>query len=400
MSLEHLETLIAFAVVMLGVSLLITVLTQMVSALLGLRGTNLLWGLRTLFSTIDRRLVNQAEAVLRHPLISDSAFSRFKDVPFVGRLVSRWTLASAVEPGEMVCALAKISEELKTKDPSASQVIDGLLEELDPEAERKIRMLGQALGTLAPNYGLEVDKIMQQITGAAQQSVGRLESMFNTVMGRVSQRFAVQMRVWTVVFAIVIAFAAHLDALRLLNQLSSNPEMRASLVASRDAMMREAGTIIALPSGSPQDAVPGVDPQVYAAGLTALVNKEPGTVSVGEVPPAFSSLDDAVKWLEPRLAGDENRKKELVAEYKMLVSAELMQRANSIRSRLESSGFQLIPVPYPWFHYDGLRNLLGILISAALLSLGAPFWFNALKSLSSLRPVLAAAQAKGQGTAA
>jgi hypothetical protein len=32
-----------------------------------------------------------------------------------------------------------------------------------------------------------------------------------------------------------------------------------------------------------------------------------------------------------------------------------------------------------------------VLTSAALLSLGAPFWFNALKTASTLRPAIAAA---------
>jgi hypothetical protein len=55
--------------------------------------------------------------------------------------------------------------------------------------------------------------------------------------------------------------------------------------------------------------------------------------------------------------------------------------------------FQLIPNPYPdpfysyWFS-SGL-HVWGILASAALLSLGAPFWFNMLKTLTNLRPVLA-----------
>jgi hypothetical protein len=41
MTLEHLDTFIAFGSVMLGVSLLITILTQMVGSLLSLRGHNL-----------------------------------------------------------------------------------------------------------------------------------------------------------------------------------------------------------------------------------------------------------------------------------------------------------------------------------------------------------------------
>ena len=40
--LHYLDTIIAFVVILLGVSLLITILNQMISALLGYRGTNLL----------------------------------------------------------------------------------------------------------------------------------------------------------------------------------------------------------------------------------------------------------------------------------------------------------------------------------------------------------------------
>lgn len=91
MSLEHLDTLIAFATVMLGVSLLITTFTQMVSAFLGLRGTNLRWGLKALIENIypdsKQHAHDIAEAVLRHPLISDSSLSIIRrKVP----LLQRW----------------------------------------------------------------------------------------------------------------------------------------------------------------------------------------------------------------------------------------------------------------------------------------------------------------------
>ena len=81
--LAYLDTFIGFAVVMLGASLLITVLTQMVSALFSHRGANLRWGLETMFKNLPNSpLMNTAthaemiaKDVLTHPLISDSVFS-------------------------------------------------------------------------------------------------------------------------------------------------------------------------------------------------------------------------------------------------------------------------------------------------------------------------------------
>ncbi len=43
-----------------------------------------------------------------------------------------------------------------------------------------------------------------------------------------------------------------------------------------------------------------------------------------------------------------------------------------------------------------LKYLLGVFLSGGLLSLGAPFWFNALKSMANLRPILASKQQDDQ----
>jgi hypothetical protein len=90
---EHLDTVIEFGALMLAASLVITAGTQLVISLLGLRGANLRSSLGDLLenSSSDRdarrygRVI--AHRVLRHPLVSDSAFSRFairiEKLPFV-----------------------------------------------------------------------------------------------------------------------------------------------------------------------------------------------------------------------------------------------------------------------------------------------------------------------------
>src|SRR5258708_18408330 len=93
MTMQHLDTVIAFAAVMLGLSLLIVAGTQAAVSLLGLRGTNLRRGLADLIETtsVDRDAKRYAKEisrrVLSHPVISDSIFSRFciraGDLPFM-----------------------------------------------------------------------------------------------------------------------------------------------------------------------------------------------------------------------------------------------------------------------------------------------------------------------------
>ena len=123
--LEKLDTLIAFAVVMLGLSLIIMILTQIISTALGLRGSNLLWGLETLFRQLAPGLEaaglvprDLAKEILQHELISDSLFSRAENMRLVGPIIrflntkpvtrwimDRWRYATAIRPEELVRVL-------------------------------------------------------------------------------------------------------------------------------------------------------------------------------------------------------------------------------------------------------------------------------------------------------
>src|SRR5690242_8828398 len=90
---QHLDIVIAFVVLMLVVSLLITAATQVVVNLLGLRGANLRRSLVDLFETAfpgeeaGRWAKEIARRVLRHPTISDSIFAHWRlradRLPFV-----------------------------------------------------------------------------------------------------------------------------------------------------------------------------------------------------------------------------------------------------------------------------------------------------------------------------
>src|SRR5215469_6844357 len=89
---QHVDTVVAFLILMLLASLCITAVTQVVVSLLGLRGANLRRSLVDLFETAcpsqeTRRWAKEiARRVLRHPTISDSIFSRFSlrvdQIPF------------------------------------------------------------------------------------------------------------------------------------------------------------------------------------------------------------------------------------------------------------------------------------------------------------------------------
>jgi len=331
MTLEHLDTVLSFVAILSGVSLLITTMTQLASATLGLRGSNLRWGVRTLLSEIEPALRPYAteisERVLHHPLISDSSMSMFKT-----RLMTRWKLASAVRKEELIEVLHRLATPTGEDAAAAGEPWQAALktafDRLDREAaERMMLAVRSSLtGAVPPGAHPPVADMMED----AETLSRGIRQWFDPVMDRVSQRFALHTRAWTVAFAFVLAFGLHLDSLAILNQLSSSPDVRTRLLASADTLANRSA---ALSTGS-------VD-----------------------VP-----------------AGD---------EVKAVQSA-----ASSLRTLLDDQfKLHLIPDPYPQPFYAYWKpswlHLAGILSSALLLSLGAPFWFNMLKTLTNLRPVVA-----------
>ncbi|PYJ01248.1 MAG: hypothetical protein DMF00_05540, partial [Verrucomicrobia bacterium] len=90
--LNTLDTVIAFAVIMTVLSLLITIVVQMASAALSLRGKNLANALALTFQTIDPKLQKHAHSltaqILRDPIFSDSIW-RVKDRQLKGNAATQ-----------------------------------------------------------------------------------------------------------------------------------------------------------------------------------------------------------------------------------------------------------------------------------------------------------------------
>src|SRR6201987_6333241 len=78
--LNPLDTVIAFSVIMTVLSLLITIIVQMVSAAFSLRGKNLANALALTFQTIDPNIGKYAHSlaaqILRDPIFSDSLWQK------------------------------------------------------------------------------------------------------------------------------------------------------------------------------------------------------------------------------------------------------------------------------------------------------------------------------------
>src|SRR5881397_1041564 len=265
--LVFLDVLIGVTVIMLGFSLVITVANQIISTLLALRGRNLRWGLSVLIqelhsdhftvpsglrvfgADLNPQAKKLAGDILSHRLISDSKFP-----------ATAWKLASAI----------RFEEFLKIVD-----------------------LLG-ASGDV--NWLRKNNRIT--------------ESWFNTIMDRVSQRFTMHMRIYTLVFAAIVVFWTGMDTLHIVAVLRNDANLRSGLVTTADSISKQ----------------PLIDFQDQ------------------------TKLRDMTRSVINQLPKDQ-----------------------SLTSLI----------------YSGVWNPLGMLLSIVLLSLGAPFWFNALKNLVNLRSSVA-----------
>ncbi|MFN2622403.1 MAG: hypothetical protein ABR611_06115 [Chthoniobacterales bacterium] len=409
--LKQLDTLIGFAVVMLVVSLLITIITQMVSSLLGLRGKNLADALEVMMFKIAPKIPNDqvkklVQEVLTHPVISDSAMSmerRWGDRLWILKwLRQKWKMASAIRPDE----LYEILKAVKTDPPAApangaaadsavetwQQAAGAIIKQLDATApagtKAAITAVTNQIETIVGDDISHAKELIQRYATATDAAFVNLEKWFNSAQDRAQQWFTLHTRWITIGAAFMAAFVLQLDTIDLLKRISTDSDLRTKLVAASGTIQEQAGKVLK------DDQRTVIDQTMHKAVIDKLSGSYkslPDLTHTGD----FATMDAAKTWLSEKLASN-NEKDAIVAEYERLVNAaKLDAYLDTMQKLVGATGINLLPSPYPHISKGEWswpkRRLLGILLSAALLSLGAPFWYNALKSLTNLRPTLASA---------
>jgi hypothetical protein len=159
---------------------------------------------------------------------------------------------------------------------------------------------------------------------------------FESMMARVSQHFAMTMRVVTIALALLLALSLHVDTIDIVNSLRTDQQLRSNFLAAADAVNKLGQSL----PGSEEDRQQLAS---TARALLAPLNRQ-----------AQTREKEQERWL-----------------------GMILHRGNTNPSYFVGDG------GFDW------RHLAGVLLTAGLLSLGAPFWFNLLKSLSSLRSLVA-----------
>jgi len=392
MGLEQLDTVISFAVVMLLLSLQITILVQLLIAVSGLRGRNLQWGLERLLNQAAPSLKAHAseivQKVLQHPSLAHTG-------GLGGRLWGqRRAVAIRLEEFHRVLNdLAKDSNDrLGTTARNALRTtlqttVPGNTDEL---AEKASAVLAE-LTTVLPEKAMAIQEAVSRVMIRTKELEAGVNTWFNTIMDRTSERFVLRTRWITAALAIAFALLLQIDSLQLLKQLSSNSAIRARLVQGAEATLKQAGTVIESTKAPKPLASLAIGAMKEDVG-------DPDAGLLGAVPSNLITREAGEGWLNKTFPDPAKAARILAVYNKHFDDAtisrikELDASFQEVKQSLDSSSLVIVPSPFPpysgYFLFEN-HHLLGTLMTALLLSMGAPFWFNALSQLANLRPALA-----------
>lgn len=380
MTLEYVDTILAFTVVMLLLSLLITVLVQLVVSFLNLRGGSLLWGVEQILKAcpeLEDHTKGIAEKILKHRSISPDG--RLAKV--IGSEELKSILMDLYQDAERWVNKGKsdkdVSENVKILEALEKVIPDNFGEEVKDNTEELFKQFEE----LFPEETKKLEAAARLVEKKASGLLLKVDTWFVTVMRRTTERFTMMTRIWTVIFAVVVTIAFNVDSRKLLLDLSTDAGLRETLAASAGRVLEKAEVVL------------NVEP-IATKALTAIKDKLPEETAK-HIPEEITSLEDGEEWLKQRIK-DPDKQKELMGiyriEYDKLTRERLgivVKQAKGLKADLEEARLTIGPGIWPWQDWRGWPHLFGLLMTIAFLSLGAPFWFNALRGLSNLRPLLA-----------
>lgn len=348
--LKSLDILIGLTIVLLALSMAVTMITQSVTTLLNSRGRHLRRGLVDLLQQLDPALTETlsrsvATGILTHPLVSGSQTPVAAGSPIesVTSMIDRVRLSiGGARLGNVVhreeftkLLMAFAAGEGTGRLESAAK--DALLKALKengvdhPEQKLKeIRQVALRLEKSSPELSHMARQNLAILEAAESDLVAKINNWFDQTMDRTSQRFTASTRAITFIGAFLVAFGLQVDTPALVNRLAADEKMREQFVTEAKALYAD-----------------------------QKVMDEAAKQKAGAAPVPATTPDQ----------------EEMARKYRVFLAT------NGLIT-LPSAGTQWI---------EGFKNvnLFGVLMTALLLSLGAPFWYSLLGRLLQLRSVLA-----------
>jgi hypothetical protein len=252
---------------------------------------------------------------------------------------------------------------------------------------------------LANNAANQVANTTSDAEERIKQAYQKFESWLYTGQERAQEWFRMHAKLATLVVAILFAFGLQLDTIEIFKTVSTNRVMRDKLVAQTAGVLGQAEKLLGTQRsvldktfeswrrtrmGAAKAAIDGAKLEVLAddtresfrARVKAALDSSPDKDNALN---ALKEFDSAVDTSAADALKNES------ANYKLA------------KADLDNTGFSLFPMKdngrwgkgcwWSWSIFSD--HWMGMVFSILLLSLGAPFWFNTLKSLASLRSSVA-----------
>jgi len=371
--LKTLDILIGVATVMLLFSMAVTIVTQFVANLLQSRGKNLLQGLTGLLKQIDPNLPAEAankiaETVLKHPLVAEANGK-------LGEVIHReefTTLLMGLAAGEGAATLDAVTkkavEDLLAKNGVA-----------DPAGTLKnIRSAALALEASNPELANDVRHRIAILQEARSQFVAKVHGWFDQTIDRVSARFTVTARVITFIAALIVAVTVQLDTFALVDRLSVDDKFRDAVTQGAKDVVDEAQKAAANSSATaPAPTAKTADGTAASPTPTPAGTATPTPTAAATPSPTNTPASGAGTTTSPTPTPTPTA----------LSSSEVQKRYYTL---LSTAGLVTLPTDWQtWVDNWTWAKVPGILLSALLLSLGAPFWYARLQDLLKLRSTVA-----------
>jgi hypothetical protein len=317
-----LDVAIGLAFIFLLLSLLVSALCEMLSGVFRWRAAHLWTGLEHLLQSAEAR-----NRLYNHPLVKGlspiGAATNLAD-PAYKPDVSK--CPSYIPSRVFALALVDVLRDLAKPNGTPRKLQD--LEAQSPEVAKAIETAGPALkglaGSLAP--------LFEEAAGDIERFRAGIETWFNDGMDRVSGSYKRHTMAWQAGIGLVLAVALNIDALFITRALWRDPALRQSLVA---------------------------EAQSYA----------------NAPPAAGTSADEQFRAVRTQISA---------------LGLPLGWRACDARTT-EAESDTTLATPLLWCATGGwswaglLPMILGWAVTAAAVSMGAPFWFDSLRRIISIR---------------
>lgn len=326
--LKSIDVLIGLAVVMLVLSAAVTTITQFVLHIRQSKGKTLKVGMADLLQLIA-------------PDVQRQCAERISDAVLKHPLVCRGDgkLSETIHREELVKILLELSTatgtyKLEEADRKALQDALEANGVKDPATVlANARMLLLQLEKSHPQLSNAMRTDLALLQEAESSFLAKIHSWFDQTIDRTVDRFTITARKVTFCCAAGVVMFLQLDTIALINQLSMDGQLRNTLV--QQAMGVNTTQPTAAPATTPQD------------------------------------MPAAAKQLRADL--DANR--DQIQDLATLGLFRVPQNVGEWAKEFQSGNI--------------IMKISGLLVSMVLLSLGAPFWYNALKTLIGLRSVIA-----------